>query len=139
MVDLALQIGEYVISHNGRFVWEWPAYCKGWRLPQLEDFVQRHNLIKVQFHGCMLSIRGKQTKLIKMPWVLATNDRRLVELLAEMQCNHTPDMHEPCEGGNAATTAYYSLPFVNLVVEGLYASFAIFVQTRRKYSRCRCF
>lgn len=38
MVDLALQIGEYVISHHGRFVWEWPAYCKGWRLPQLEEF-----------------------------------------------------------------------------------------------------
>lgn len=82
-------------------------------------------------------MRGKQNKLIKKPWVLATNDRRLVEMFAEMQCNHTPDMHEPCEGGNAATTAYYSLPFVNLVAEALYPRWSYSMKVSALNSPCK--
>ena len=110
MVDLALQVGEYVISNNGRLVWEWPTYCQGWRLPNLVGFIARHRLMMVQFHGCMLGLKGKQNKWLKKPWTLATNDRRVVELFAEMQCNHNSNQHEPCEGGNAARTAYYTVP-----------------------------
>ena len=74
----------------------------------------------VQFHGCMLGLKGKQNKWLKKPWTLATNDRRVVELFAEMQCNHNSNQHEPCEGGNAARTAYYTVPFVSLIAEALY-------------------
>ena len=74
----------------------------------------------VQFHGCMLGLKGRQNKWLKKPWTLATNDRRVVELFAEMQCNHSPNQHEPCEGGNAARTAYYTVPFVSLIAEALY-------------------
>ena len=120
MVDLALQVGDYVISNNGRFIWEWPTYCKGWRLPNLVEFIARHRLMVVQFHGCMLGLKGKQGKWLKKPWTLATNDRRVVELFAEMQCNHRTEQHEPCESGNAARTAYNSAPFVSLIAEALF-------------------
>ena len=37
-----------------------------------------------------------------------------------MQCTQGHGQHEPCEGGNAARTAHYSVPFVSLIAEALY-------------------
>ena len=120
MLELALQVAEYVVLHHGRLVFEWPEHCKGWRLPQLQQFLRRHCLYTVRFDGCMLGLKGQRNKPIRKPWMLATNCRRVVEVFAQYQCTHCPDEHESAEGGNAAATAYYTVPFVNSVIEALF-------------------
>ena len=45
----------------------------------------------------MLGMKNKKGRTLKNPLTLLANDRRVVELFAEMQCVHVANQREPCE------------------------------------------
>ena len=121
MLELALQVAEYVILHHGRVVFEWPAACKGWRLPQLQEFLKRHRLYTVRFDSCKLGRKGRKQKLLREQCLFATNDRRVVEVFSQYQCDHRADEHEPAKGNvDTAAVGSHTLPLVTAVVEALF-------------------
>ena len=56
MLRNALEVGELTLSLGGDFVFEWPRSASGWKLPELLSFIQKHNLMMIDFDGCAVGL-----------------------------------------------------------------------------------
>eukprot|EP00973_Karenia_brevis_P020818 2861549-Karenia_brevis.AAC.1 len=45
-------IADEILKNCGEVSFEWPRYCTGWMLPELVDFICRHNLYTAHIDGC---------------------------------------------------------------------------------------
>ena len=118
MISHALRIADRVIALQGRVSIEWPAGAGTWHLPEVVEFLARRGTRKVLCHGCAFGLNGKE-HLLKKPWVIASNDSRVLTHFGSMTCagGH---QHEPAEGSLTKPTGHCPASFADLVIESLY-------------------
>ena len=109
--------------------WELSARCEAWKLPEIVDFLDRHQLEKVSCSGCAVGLRTTdKQKLLCKAWTIATRNKMMIRHM-NLQCqkNHPKGK---CEAGQTAHTARYTPSFVRRVVDcfGEHESWAQVVQ-----------
>ena len=109
-----------MLDNHGRVAVEWPRHTLLWNLPLWQKFEQRNGLKRVFFDGCSLGVVGKRYP-IRKPWCVSTSSLRLIQHLAQHQCDHS-HVHEPAEGSSTEQTGYYPAEMVQVLCEALYPS-----------------
>ena len=120
MLAKALPVLQTVLENHGRVAVEWPRHTLLWNLPLWQNFEQRNGLKRVYFDGCSLGVVGKHYP-IRKPWCVSTSSLRLIQHLAQHQCDHS-HIHEPAEGSSTEQTGYYPAEMVQVLCEALYPS-----------------
>jgi len=88
MLRNALSLGDQTLAQNGDFVFEWPRNATGWKLDILLDFIQRHNLILVDFEGCAVGLVDANGVPHLKRWQFVTNNIRLANTFKGARCTH---------------------------------------------------
>ena len=102
MLSSFLRIARVVLSNGGRVHYEWPSYCKGWELVELQDFCNEHQMKLSKCNAC--SFGSEHFK----PWTIATSSQELADMIDSNKCKHdSSHKHTPCEGSKTAKSAYY--------------------------------
>ena len=102
MLSSFLRIARVVLSNGGRVHYEWPSYCKGWELVELQEFCNEHQMRLSKCNAC--SFGSEHFK----PWTIATSSQELADMFDNNRCKHdSSHKHTPCEGSKTAKSAYY--------------------------------
>ena len=112
--DNFVQIAEHVLSGGGTVAFEWPTGCHYWRKHRVKEFLKRHHLRKVDFHGCAVGLKSSEGQPIKKPWTVATNSFVLREALKKKRCECDVP-HALAEGKETKRTGSYPSPMARLV------------------------
>ena len=107
------------MAQGGMIGFEWPASCRGWQIPELQQFIKRHNLYVVHVDGCMLGVKSTSGDPIKKPWQIVTNVADVAEALKPYRCDGT-HTHVPCAGANTKQTGFYPEVFARIIINGFY-------------------
>ena len=115
MLKTSIQIAEIVLAQGGRVHFEWPSHCQGWRLVELQDFCNRHQLHLAKFNACAFGSEHFK------PWTIATSSEDLASMLRNHTCQHEPSFkHVPCEGGKAEKSALYPPNMCEAIIAQLF-------------------
>lgn len=125
----AIQVADVARKVGTQVHWELSARCEAWKLPEIVDFLDRHQLEKVSCSGCAVGLRTTdKQKLLCKAWTIATRNKMMIRHM-NLQCqkNHPKGK---CEAGQTAHTARYTPSFVRRVVDcfGEHESWAQVVQ-----------
>lgn len=118
-LQYAIQFLERALELGGRAAFELPAENALWKNQPLVAFEERAGMKRVYFHGCALTLKGKDGKHVKKPWCVPTSDLKLLQFLSQHVCNGDHD-HEEAFGKNTAQSAYYTPEFANALLEAWY-------------------
>ena len=119
LLQYAIQFLERALELGGRAAFELPAENALWKNQPLVAFEERAGMKRVYFHGCALTLKGKDGKHVKKPWCVPTSDLKLLQFLSQHVCNGDHD-HEEAFGKNTAQSAYYTPEFANALLEAWY-------------------
>ena len=72
---------------------EWPRGCKGWSLPELVQFIKKHNLFVAEPDGCALDMKDEQGVPHLKQWRVVTSSYRLAKNLDTHKCEHPVGFH----------------------------------------------
>ena len=113
------RLADQTAEAGGVIAFEWPTGIEGWALEQLVAIIDRHKLVKVHFHGCMLGLVTPEGVPMRKAWTVATNCEELRATLAAARCNgkhsHQKKEGKPTElsglhrgivGGNLGSPTY---------------------------------
>ena len=120
MLAKALPVLQTVLDNHGRVAVECPRHTLLRNLPLWQKFEQHSGLKRVYFDGCSFGVAGKHYP-IRMPWCVSTSSLRLIQHLAQPQCDHS-HVHEPAEGSSTEQTGYYPAEMVQVLCEALHPS-----------------
>jgi hypothetical protein len=68
------QVARSTHEKGGAVTIEWPANCRYWTWPCVEQLLEELSMRRVPGHGCALGLRNRdQTAFIKKPWCIASN------------------------------------------------------------------
>ena len=117
----SLQCGQTVIDQGGTYIFEWPDSSDGWKIPILEEFIQRNKLHTAVCAGCRFGLTNDAGIPMRKRWRFVTNNERLAKDLAAHDCCHEASfVHAPVEGKYTAQTAYYPRPLCELIHNSLF-------------------
>jgi hypothetical protein len=87
------ELCDLVATLEGVIAFEWPTGIEGWQLAILKAIIARHNLVKVNIHGCMLGLVAPCGTPMKKAWTIATNCSELRIALSAYRCDgsHTQE------------------------------------------------
>ena len=88
MLKTFIKLADQVLSLGGEISFEWPRYCTGWALPELNDFIARWNLYSVAVDGCACGLTSRSGRPIKKPWRFITSSKRQAVSLEKLKCPH---------------------------------------------------
>ena len=95
----SIEFAQIVLAQGGRVHFERPSHCQGWKLVELQDFCNRHQLHLVKCNACAFGSEHFH------PWTIATSSEDLASML---RSQHDPLFrHVPCKGGKAEKSALY--------------------------------
>ena len=96
MLRNALAVGDKAIAQGGDLVFEWPRNASGWKLYILLAFIEKHNLILVDFEGCAVGLTDQNVIPHLKRWRFVTNNIRLANTFKEARCKHELEFkHSP--------------------------------------------
>ena len=108
MLRNALALGDQTFKQGGDFVFEWPRNASGWKLDFLLDFIQRRNLILVDFEGCAVGLVDSNGVPHLKRWRFVTNNIRLASTFKGARRPHDQDFkHSPITGSKIEKTGHY--------------------------------
>ena len=109
---------ELVLSLGGTVTFEWPRHNSGWNRPDVRRFFEQHpEFQSVEFDGCMLGLKSKDSRPIKKPWKLMTTDPRIKAAFQGYLCRHQPHEHDKCEGAETSRSAFYPQQMTILIAK----------------------
>ena len=109
---------ELVLSLGGTVTFEWPRHNSGWNRPDVRRFFEQHpEFQSVEFDGCMLGLKSKDSRPIKKPWKLMTTDPRIKAAFQGYLCRHQPHEHDKCEGAETSRSAFYPQQMTMLIAK----------------------
>jgi hypothetical protein len=121
MLRNALAAGDKVIAHGGGFLFEWPRNASGWKLDILLEFIQKHNLILVDFEGCAVGLTDAEGIPHLKRWKFVTNNIRLENFFKVARRSHDADFkHSPITGSKTEKTGYYPRKMCQMIVNALF-------------------
>ena len=86
--------------------------------PDIRRFFEQHpEFQSVEFDGCMLGLKAKDSKPIKNPWKLITTDPRIKFACQGYLCRHQFHEHDKCEGAETSRSAFYPQQMTMLIAK----------------------
>ena len=64
----AIQVADFATALGTQVHWELSERCGAWHLPEIESFVQRHQLQKVTCSGCAVGLRTIDRQKLLKQW-----------------------------------------------------------------------
>ena len=106
---------------NGKhFLHEHPAGAASWKEPSIAALMKLPSVCSVVAHQCMFGLltpSGDGTALAMKPTRFMSNSPQMIQCLSRTcDRSHT---HQPLTGGRCAAAAFYPLPLVRAILEGM--------------------
>lgn len=112
-------IYQYCIDRGIHVTWEWSQSCQAWRLPLLQNLVQRFNPFFAVVRGCRVDLKGPSGDYISKGWKLMTTHQLLARRM-DLACQCSPKVvHLKCEGSLTKQTELYTPKFAKRVCEAI--------------------
>ena len=104
---------------GGDYLHEWGSGNALWKDEKALKIFRLMNTSRVNFDGCALGLKSSSGKPIQKPWAFETTIPQILPAFAAMRCI-CPDIpndkkHDRCKGTDAAQSAYYTWPMVDLL------------------------
>ena len=93
---------------------EWPRGCRYWLHLSVRQFLVKHELSSITFHGCAFGLTTVDgDAMLLKPWRVDTSCPQIIVRL-DRQCdgNH---VHGQCRGSSARASASYTDEMVNAI------------------------
>ena len=115
------QLSRAVARHGGRVTFEWPRYCAGWALKELQALVKELGLVIVDFDGCRVGLCNDKGVPHLKQWRLVTSDNRIARIFSGLRCLHDKGFkHAIIEGSSTNKTGFYPREMCEYIMHALY-------------------
>ena len=95
--------------------------CSGWGIPELVQFIKRHNLFVAEPDGCAFGLTDDDGQPHLKRWRIVTSSNRLARNLDAHKCQQPSDfVHSRLEGSKTPKSAFYPLPMCECISNSLY-------------------
>ena len=112
----------YCCQRGIHVTWEWSQSCLAWRLPLMQQLVQRFQPYFAVTRGCQVGLKDNGGNYISKGWKLMTTDKHLARRM-DLPCKCPKDtVHVKCEGSITPKTAFYPEDFAKRVSRALQQS-----------------
>ncbi len=78
LVEQFISIANLCLSNGGDCSFEWPRFCTGWSLPNLQAWIAEKGLQSATFNGCAVGVKA-DGQPAKKPWRFLTSSHRLAQ------------------------------------------------------------
>ena len=113
------KIAELAIALGGGTSFEWPRFCDGWNLPELNAFAVKHNLFIADCDGCALGMKSKKGEPYYKPWRIITTSETLASALKKHRC--TKDhIHCQIAGKETERSGFYSEDMAKVILGSVF-------------------
>eukprot|EP00959_Pyramimonas_sp_CCMP1952_P136645 2859607-Pyramimonas_sp.AAC.1 len=65
------ELAQEVSKREGQICLEWPTPCRYWHDPRIKELLIKHNMTKMQLHGCAYGLKNRKGQHMKKPWSVA--------------------------------------------------------------------
>lgn len=72
LLGIFVDLARHILSSSGSVSFEWPAYCVGWQIPELQEFFDQNGFGQILCHGCAFGLEHRG-RLIKKPWRISAH------------------------------------------------------------------
>eukprot|EP00435_Cladocopium_sp_Y103_P060485 s1600_g22.t1 len=116
-----IRCAEVILANGGHCAFEWPKGCEGWKIPELLQFIKRHDLFIAEPQGCAFGLQDKDGNPHLKTWRVATSSWKLAVNLDNGRCSHPPEFkHAPLEGNATKKSAFYTREMAECISNSLY-------------------
>lgn len=116
-----IRCAEVILANGGHCAFEWPKGCEGWKIPELPQFIKRHDLFIAKPQGCAFGLQDKDGNSHFKTWWVATSSWKLAVNLDNRRCSHPPEFkHAPLEGNATKKSAFYTREMAECISNSLY-------------------
>ena len=116
-----IRCAEVILANGGHCAFEWPKGCEGWKIPELLQFIKRHDLFIAEPQGCAFGLQDKDGNPHLKTWWVATSSWKLAVNLDNKRCSHPPEFkHAPLEGNATKKSAFYTHEMAECISNSLY-------------------
>ena len=115
-----LSIADRILTLGGHVSFEWPRWCAGWALPELQSFIKKWDLQSVNVDGCAAGMVSSDGYPIRKPWRFVTSNSRQAYALQAFNCTHKPGEHVEAAGKETKRTEIYPPALATALLESLF-------------------
>ena len=116
-----LRCAETIIQNGGHVVFEFLRGCSGWGIPELVQFIKRHNLFVAEPDGCVFGLTDDDGQPHLRRWRVVTSSFHLARNLDAYKCQHPSGfVHSRLEGSKTPKSAFHRLPVCQCISNSLY-------------------
>ena len=107
------------MSRGGSVTFGWSKDSSGWKDPVVEQIMEALELTGVRVDGCSfnLQIHGKRPQ---RPWVIKTDNPKLLKELSTKVCKHPQGFHDHLEGSLTVKSGFYNVAMATCILATLY-------------------
>eukprot|EP00435_Cladocopium_sp_Y103_P043609 s1043_g12.t1 len=116
-----LQVCSRCSATWGTVTFEWPHFCAGWSLQEIQKLIRDLNMMVVDFDGCQVGLTDLEGNLHLKRWNLITTCNRTARIFSTVRCNHPSSFqHAPVSGSRAHNTGFYPKEMCEYVMHTMY-------------------
>ena len=106
-------------SRGSSVTYGWSRDSTGWNEPIVQQTMEALQLSPVNVDGCAfgLEIDGKFSQ---RPWLIQTDNPRLLRELSTKKCTHPKGFHDPLEGSLTNKSGFYNVTMATCIVTTLF-------------------
>ena len=86
MLKSFIRVAERILELGGHVSFEWPKSCRRWIIPELLEFITKHDLYSCVVDGCYLGMTNDKDEPILKRWRFVTSCYRTFQTLSEYKC-----------------------------------------------------
>ena len=120
LLNKFLRIADLVVLFRGAISFEWPRFCAGWALPELQQFILRWELCSANVDGCAACLVSTEGRPIKKPWCFVTSHLQQALVLESFKCSHRSDEHQEAAGKETKLTEIYPMALATALFESIF-------------------
>ena len=121
LVKKFCKLARAVARRGGRVTFEWPRFCAGWSLQEIQKLIRDLNMMIVDFDGCQVGLTDSEGNLHLKRWRLITTCNRTARVFSTLRCNHPSGFqHAPVSGSRTHKTGFYPREMCEYVMHAMY-------------------
>lgn len=112
-------IYHYCVQRGIHVTWELSQSCQAWRLPLIQNLIQKFQLKTVVVRGCQVGLKAPNGHFVSKGWKLMSTHPLILSRM-DLPCRCSSHVrHEPCEGSLTKRTALYTPEFAKRVCSAI--------------------
>ena len=110
-----MHVADLIRSHPfGEVVFEWPRHCALWKRECVVNMINKLNMQRVDFDGCMVGLVNLEGQRFLKPWTIFTTMPSMVEEFKNCMCDGSHE-HIRVAGRFTANTALYPIVMIDKI------------------------